>query len=145
MSNTLCILCPTLYINKNLYVCIYLYITVKLLVTQSCLTLCDTMDGSLPSSSVHGDSPRKNTGVGCHVLLQGFFPTQGSNPGLLHFRQILDRLSHQGSPRITGVGSLSLFQGIFLTQESNWGLPHCTQILYQLRYQGSLKKNAYGG
>ena len=37
---------------------------------------------SLPGSSVHGDSSGKNTGVGCHALLQGIFPTQGSNPGL---------------------------------------------------------------
>ena len=44
------------------------------------------------------DSPSKNTGVGCHFLLQGIFPTQGSNPGLLHCRQTLYRLSHQGSP-----------------------------------------------
>ena len=51
-------------------------------VTQSCLTLCDHMDCSLPGSSVHGDSPGKNTGVGCHALLQGIFPTQESNPGL---------------------------------------------------------------
>ena len=52
------------------------------LVTQSCLTLCDPMNCSPPGSSVHGDSPGKNTGVGCHALLQGIFPTQGSNPGL---------------------------------------------------------------
>ena len=44
------------------------------------------------------DSPGKNTGVGCHALLQGIFPTQGSNPGLLHCRRILYRLSHQRSP-----------------------------------------------
>ena len=37
---------------------------------------------SPPGSSVHGDSPGKNTGVGCHVLLQGIFPTQGLNPHL---------------------------------------------------------------
>ena len=47
------------------------------LVAQSCLTLCDPMDSSPPGSSVHGDSLGKNTGVGCHVLLQGIFPTQG--------------------------------------------------------------------
>ena len=41
--------------------------------------------------------PGKDTGVGCHFLLQGIFPTQGSNPGLLHCRQTLYRLSHQGS------------------------------------------------
>ena len=62
----------------------------------SCVLLCDPMDCSLLGSSVHGDSPGKNTGVGCHTLLQGIFPTQGSNPGLLHCRQILYRLSHQG-------------------------------------------------
>ena len=43
------------------------------------------------------DSPGKNTGVGCHSLLQEIFPTQGLNPGLLHCRQTLYRLSHQGS------------------------------------------------
>ena len=53
---------------------------------------------SLPGSSVHGDSPGKNTGVGCHDLLQGIFPIQGSNPGLLHCRRILYCLRHQGSP-----------------------------------------------
>ena len=42
-----------------------------------------------------GDSPGKNTGVDCHALLQGIFPTQGSNPGLLHCRQILYCLSQQ--------------------------------------------------
>ena len=43
------------------------------------------------------DSPGKNTGVGCHSFLQ-IFPTQGSNPGLLHGRRILYRLNHKGSP-----------------------------------------------
>ena len=38
------------------------------------------LDCSLPGSSFHGDSPGKNTGVGCHALLQGIFPNQGSNP-----------------------------------------------------------------
>ena len=42
--------------------------------------------------------PGKNTGVGCHFLLQGIFPTQGSHPGLQHCGQTLYRLSHQGSP-----------------------------------------------
>ena len=44
------------------------------------------------------DFPGKDTGVGCHFLLQGIFPTQGSNPGLLHCRQILYWLSYKGSP-----------------------------------------------
>ena len=58
-------------------------------VAQSCTTLCDPMDYSPPGSSVHGDSPGKNTGVDCHALLQGVFPTQGLNLRLLHYRQIL--------------------------------------------------------
>ena len=68
------------------------------LVVQLCPTLCNPIDYSLPDSSVHGDSPGKNTGVGCHAFLQGISPTQGSNPGLPHYRQILYQLSHQGSP-----------------------------------------------
>ena len=43
------------------------------------------------------DFPGKNTGVGCHFLLQGIFPTQRLNPGLLHCRLILYHLSHQWS------------------------------------------------
>ena len=62
------------------------------------------MDCSPPGTSVHGDSPGKNTGVGCHALLQGIFPTPESNQGLLHFRQILYQLSCQGSPEITICG-----------------------------------------
>ena len=52
---------------------------------------------SPPGSSVHGNSPGKNSGVGCHFLLQGIFPTQGLNPGLPNCRQILYHLSHHGS------------------------------------------------
>ena len=60
--------------------------------------LCNPMDCRPPGSSAHGDSPGKNTGVGLHALLQGILPTQGSNPGLHHCRQILHCLRHQGSP-----------------------------------------------
>ena len=67
-------------------------------VSQSCLTLCDPMDCSPSGSCVHGDSPGKNTGVGCHAFLQGIFLSQGMNPGLLHCRWILYHLNHQGSP-----------------------------------------------
>ena len=45
-------------------------------------------------------SPAQNTGVGSLSLLQGIFPTQGLNPGLLHCRRILYQLSHKGNPRI---------------------------------------------
>ena len=52
------------------------------LVARSCPTLCNPTDYSPPGSSVHGDSPSKNTGMGSHSLFQGIFPTQGLNPGL---------------------------------------------------------------
>ena len=56
------------------------------------------MDCSPPGSSVHGDSPGKNTGVGWNALLQRIFPIQELNTGLPHCRQILYHLNHQGSP-----------------------------------------------
>ena len=68
---------------------------VKMLVAQSCPTLWDPVDCSLPSSSVPWDSPGKNTGVGCPALMQGIFLTQGLNLELPHSREILYRWSHQ--------------------------------------------------
>ena len=69
--------------NTNTYFKLakWIFTNTLCLVTQSCLTLCDSMDCSLPGSSVLGDSPGKNIGVGCHAFLQGIFPRQGSNPG----------------------------------------------------------------
>ena len=58
-------------------------------VAQSCPTLCDPLDCSLPGSSLPGIFQARVTRVGCHFLLQGIFPTQGSNPGLPHCRQML--------------------------------------------------------
>ena len=55
-------------------------------VLQSYLTLYNPMDCSPPGSSVHGASPGKNTGIGCHFLLQRIFLTQGMHPSLLHLR-----------------------------------------------------------
>ena len=63
---------------------------------KSCSTLCNPMDCS-PRLLCPWDSPGKNTGVGCHFLLQGIFPTQGLNPGLPICRQMLYCLSHQRS------------------------------------------------
>ena len=96
--------------------------------------MCESESRSVASDSLwpHGlyspwNSPGQNTGVGSRSLLQGIFPTQGSNPGLPCCRRILYQLSHQGSPRI--LEWKPLLQWIFLTQESNWCL--------QLSYQGS--------
>ena len=100
----------------------------------SFLTLCNPKDCRPLGSSVHGDSPGKNTAVGCHFLFQGIFPSQGSNPGLLHCRQILYFLSYPGKPIFGGGGCYSAScsgteqiqrpQSLreFL-QESNHGIP----------------------
>ena len=79
---------------------IYMFIHMShvCLVNRSRPTTCDPMDCNPPGSSVHGDSPGQNTGVGCHALLQGIFPTQELNPDLPHCRWFLYHLSHQGSP-----------------------------------------------
>ena len=74
---------------------------VKVLVTLSCPTLCDLMDCRL---LCQWDSPGTNTGVGCHFLLQGIFPTQGSNPRLLHWQADSLPLNHLGTPQRVGEG-----------------------------------------
>ena len=71
--------------------------TSNVLCALSYPTLCYSMDGGLPGSSVPVDSPGKNTRVGCHAL-QGF-PTRGSNTCPLHCRWILYHLSHKESPK----------------------------------------------
>ena len=64
------------------------------------------------------DFPVKNTGVDSHSLLQGIFPTQGLNSDLLHCGQILNRLSHQGSPRILEWVAYSFSRGY--SELKNW-------------------------
>ena len=109
------------------------------LVTQSCPILCNPMDCRLPDSSVHGDSPGTNTGVGCHTLLQGTgdLPNSGIKPR----SPALQVVSLPSEPRRKSnnsrIGSLSIFQGNFPTQELKWSLLHHRQILYQLSYPGS--------
>ena len=71
-------------------------------VTQ-CLTLCD------PRLYNPWNSPGQNTGVDSRSLLQGIFPTQGLNPGILHCRWILYHLSHQGRPELPGKPCLEDF------------------------------------
>ena len=61
------------------------------------------------------DFPGKNTGVGCHSHLQEIFPIQGSNLSLLHCRQVLYHLNHQGSPMYP----LNLWQAAISHREPN--------------------------
>ena len=73
------------------------------LVTQLFPTLCNPVDCSPPGSSVHGDSPGKNAGVGCHAFFQAIFSTQVSNQGLLcllHWQMGSLPLCHLGSPHM---------------------------------------------
>ena len=106
------------------------------IVAQSCPTLCDPMDCSPPGSSVHRDSPGKNTGVDCHALLQRVFPTQGSNQGLPRGGQILHHLSHQKSSRILEWVVYPFSRGTSRPRNQT-SLLHCRRILYQLSYGGS--------
>ena len=83
------------------------------------------------------NSPGQNTGVGSLSLLQGIFPTQGLNPGLLHCRQILYQLSHKGSWRILKWVAYSLSSRS--SQPRNQTRVSCIAGgLYQLSYQGRL-------
>ena len=69
------------YYHMYSYICTYIYkCAVLCLVAQLCPSLCDPMNCSLPGSSVHEESPGKNTGVGCHALLQGNPPNPGIEP-----------------------------------------------------------------
>ena len=77
---------------------VYWGMKAKVLVTQLCLTLW-WPHGLKPARLLcPWNSPGKNIGVSFHFLLQGIFPTQESNSGLLHCRQIVYHLTHQGSP-----------------------------------------------
>ena len=76
-----------LYFNKD-------FLILKTCCAQLLSHVCNPTDYSPPGSSVHRDSPGKNNGVGCLALLQGIFPRQGSNLGLLHCRWILYCLRH---------------------------------------------------
>ena len=82
-------------------------------------------------------SPGQNPGVGSLSLLQGVFPTQESNPGLPHCRQILYQLSYQGSPRTLEWVAYTFSSGSSPPRNGTKGLLHCRQILYQLRHQRS--------
>ena len=93
------------------------------LVTQSCPW---TPGCSMPGFSIHGDSPDKNIGVGCHALLQGIFPTQGLNSGLPYCRMILYCLNHRGSWRILEWVAYPLSRGS--SQSKNWTRSPALQV-----------------
>ena len=97
---------------------------VKMKVAQSCLTLCDPHGLYSP-----WNSPGQNTGASSRSLLQGIFPTQGSNPGLPDCRPILYQLSHQGSPRHFYSGP-ALVDGTFLVLNFCWALIDWAPINY---------------
>ena len=85
-----------LFLHSYFFILTSYLLFLKVLVAQSSPNLWNPMDCSPPGSYVHGNSPGKNIGVGCHFLLQGIF--QGSNPCLLHWQADSLPLSHMGSP-----------------------------------------------
>ena len=102
MSHTLTYVCVQKCICEGVYtgfmlicMCGYVCMYVRRSVTSS--IFCPS-ELELTRLLCPWDFPGKSTGVGCHFLLQGIFPTQGLNPGLLYYRQILYQLSHQRSP-----------------------------------------------
>ena len=83
--------------------------------SESCSVVSDSL---WPHGLSPWNSPGQNTGVGSLFLLQGIFPTQGSNPGLPHCRRILYWLSHKGSPRILEWVAFSFSRGS--SQPRDW-------------------------
>ena len=88
--------------------------------------------------------PGKNTGVGCHSLLHGIFPTQGSNQCLLHLlhcRKILYHLSHQGSPTFLSLYRKGpSFTGKFVFHLQRYVYFHKVKWNSLFKYSGKCKK-----
>ena len=91
------------------------------------------MSDSLQPHGLYGpwNSPSQNPRVGSLSLLQGIFPPQGWNPGLLHCRRILYQQSHQGIPRILEWAAYPFCSGSSRPRNRTQGLLHCKRILYQ--------------
>ena len=87
------------------------------------------------------NSPGQNTGI--PSLLQGIFPTQGSNPGTPHCRQILYQLSHQGSPGILEWVAFTFLQGIFPGIKPSSPVLQASSLLIEL--SGKLGTQGKGG
>ena len=104
-------------------------------VTQLCPTLGDLIDCIQLGSSVHGDSPGKNTGVGCHFLLQGIFLTQGSDLQLvclMHWQADSLPLALLGRSRIAVGYTMFLFVRMLISFLHTLKCKHCWQKLYLL-------------
>ena len=104
--------CPKLWF-QNTNILRDIYCAVLFLITQLCPTFCNPREGNPPGSSVHGDSPGKNTGVGFHALLQRIFPTQGSNPCLF---------------------SLPALAGGFFTTSATWEAHAILEIFFKSQF-----------
>ena len=106
--------------------------------SQSVLPLlCDPMDCSLPGSSVHEILQARILEWVATLSSRGIFPTQGSNPGLLHCRCFLYHLSHWGRPRILEWVAYPFSGNLPDPVIEPGSLLHCRGILYQLSYQAS--------
>ena len=122
--------------------------SVCMLVTQLCLTLCNSMDCSPPGSSIHGIFPGKNTRVDCHFFLQGIFPTQRSNPSLSHCRQTLlwairEALYPILYPKVSLIHSLLLLHITIPAKALNYlwlGLPASDHLQPQIYLDHNLLK-----
>ena len=101
------------------------------------------MNCSLPGSSIHGDSPGKNSGVGSHSLPQGIFPNQGSSPGPLQRRILSDRAAREALKKrkkkysLASINSLVPFPQVsnhpcFSISGKNIGSNYKTQLLIAL-------------
>ena len=106
----------------------------------SCLVMSDSLrhPGLQPSRLLcPWDSVDKNTGVGCHALLQGIFPTQESKPSLPYCRQIVYHLSHRGNPRILKWVVYPFSRGT--SWPGNWTRVSCIVggVFTIMSYQGS--------
>ena len=99
------------------------------------------------------DSSGQNTGVGGISLLQGIFPTQGSNPGLPHYRRILYQLSHKGSPRTLAWVVYPFSRGSFWPRNwtrvsymaggffTNWAIREAQEVTNYFKWSSEFRKH----
>ena len=126
-----------------------LLLLLLLLSRFSSIRLCATPETVAHQAPQSLDSPGKNTGVGCHFLLQ-CMKGKSESEVAQSCPTLCDPMDYSSARLLcpwnspgqnTGVGSHSLLQGIFLTQGSNLGLLHCRQTLYRLSHKGAEQKD----